>query len=88
MPVETRETQSLACFGQPAHPDKGGTESLALRQTVNPRDPDSVSMPVVRVPVGPRPQTEQLADDGVVVQLHDVGQADDSRVVREVVTHF
>jgi hypothetical protein len=88
MPVETREAQSLACFGQPAHPDKGGTEALALRQTVNPRNPDAVSVSVVRVPVGPRPQTEQLADDGVVVQLHYVGQADDGRVVRKVVTHF
>jgi hypothetical protein len=45
-------------------------------------------MAVVCVPIRPRPQAEQFADNGVLFDLDDIGQADDGWIVREVVAHF
>jgi hypothetical protein len=88
MPVETRETQPLACFDQPAHPDKGGTVPITPSQTINPRQIHAIDLAVLAMAVGPRPEPKELADDGVLLEAAERRQPNDGRVVRKVVPHF
>jgi hypothetical protein len=88
MPVETRETQPLACFDQPAHPDKGGTVPVTPSQSVNPSQIHTIDLAVFAVAVSPRPQAKELAYDGVFIDPAERGQPDDGRIVCKVVPHF
>jgi hypothetical protein len=88
MPVEPGETQPLAGFSQPAHPDKGGTVPIAPSQAVNPGQVNAVNIAIPAVAVSPRPQPEEFADDGILVELAERRQPDDGRIVCQVVSHF
>ena len=81
MPVETRETEPGCRFDQPAHPDKGGTETFASSQTVYPSRANALGIAVVRVAVSPRPQTKEFADDGVLLEPAERRQPDHGGVV-------
>jgi mannose/cellobiose epimerase-like protein (N-acyl-D-glucosamine 2-epimerase family) len=81
MPVETRETQPLACFDKPAHPDKGGTVPITSSQTVNPRQIDTFHLAVFAMTVCPRPEPEELADHGVLLQSAERRQPDHGWIV-------
>jgi hypothetical protein len=81
MPVETRETQPLACFDKPAHPDKGGTIPVTSSQTIHPRQIDPFDLAVFAVAVCPRPEPEELADYGVLLDLAQRRQPDHGWVV-------
>jgi hypothetical protein len=88
MPVETRETQPLACFDQPAHPDKGGTVPVTPSQTIHPSQIDTFDLAVFAVAVCPRPEPEELADHGVLFEPAERRQPDDGWIVCQVVPHF
>jgi hypothetical protein len=82
MPVETRETQPLACFDKPAHPDEGGTVPVAPSQTIYPIQIDAIDLTVLAVAVGPRPKPEKFADNGVLIHSTERCQPDNGWVVR------
>jgi hypothetical protein len=88
MPVETRETQPLACFDKPAHPDKGGTVPITPSQTINPGQIDTFDIPVSRVTISPRPEPEELADDGILLKPAKRCQSDYRWIVCKVMSHF
>jgi hypothetical protein len=81
MPVETRETQPLACFDQPAHPDKGGTVPVTPSQTIHPSQIDTFDLAVFAVAVCPRPEPEELAYDGVLLKPAKRSQPDHGGIV-------
>jgi hypothetical protein len=81
MPVETRETQPLACFDKPAHPDKGGTVPITPSQSVYPSKIDTIDLAVFAMAVCPRPKAEELADHGILFESADRSQPDDGRIV-------
>jgi hypothetical protein len=88
MPVEPGETQPLAGFGQPAHPDKGGTVPIAPGQTIHPGKVNTLDVAVSRVPIRPRPETEELANNSILIHPTERRQPDYRRIVCQVVSHL
>ena len=88
MPVETRETEPGCRFDQPAHPDKGGTEAVAPDHIIHPGDVEPLDLPCLAVPVGPRPESKELADDRIAFEGGESAQPNHGRVVHQIVTHL
>jgi hypothetical protein len=56
--------------------------------TVNPFLANAGSVTVRRLFVGPRPESMQLADDQILIDIKNAGRADDGGVISQVGPHL